>query len=291
MKNRFLLIIFISVILMSFRSDKPAYKLFNTKGKEVKYKNMIKKLKDADIVFFGELHNNTISHWLEIEITKDLFEHKKKDLLLGAEMFEADNQLIMDEYLASKISKKSFEKEIRLWNNYKTDYKPLVEFAKKNNLKFIATNIPRRYASIVYKKGFEGIKSLSSEAKKYIATLPIIYDSEVSCYKEMLKMGAMMGKKANDIQNFPKSQAIKDATMSHFILKHWKKGKLFLHYNGSYHSDKHEGIVWYLKKANPKLKILTITTVTQKNIDKPDDKHLGKADYILCVPESMTKTY
>ena len=43
----------------------------------------------------------------------------------------------------------------RLWNNFKTDYKPLVDFAKDNNLKFIATNIPRRFASLVFKGGFE----------------------------------------------------------------------------------------------------------------------------------------
>ena len=56
-------------------------------------------------------------------------------------------------------------------------------------------------------------------------------------------------------QNLPKAQAIKDATMAHFILENWEKGKTFIHYNGSYHSDNFEGIVWYLKQENPNLYI------------------------------------
>ena len=37
------------------------------------------------------------------------------------------------------------------------------------------------------------------------------------------------------------AQAMKDATMAHFILKNWEPGKTFLHFNGSYHSDNFQG--------------------------------------------------
>jgi len=106
---------------------------------------MLKEAADADIVLFGELHDNPISHWLQLELTKDLYDLKKDKLVLGAEMFESDNQVILDEYLSGKILQSSFESEARLWSNYKTDYKPLVEFARINKLKFVASNIPRRY--------------------------------------------------------------------------------------------------------------------------------------------------
>lgn len=35
--------------------------------------------------------------------------------MLGAEMFESDNQLIFDEYMQQKISYDRFEAEARLW--------------------------------------------------------------------------------------------------------------------------------------------------------------------------------
>ena len=270
-----LLLIGFSTILMSFsiQNDKPAYVIYNKKGKVVSYKKMMKSLKKNDMVFFGELHNNPIAHWLQFEVTKGLYETKKDKLVLGAEMFETDNQLLLDEYLGDMISKSSFKREARLWDNYDTDYEPLVEFAKKNELNFVATNIPRRYASMVFKKGIETLDDLSGEAKKYIAPLPIEIDLELNCYKSMMEM---MGGHAKGNTNFPKAQAIKDATMAHFTLKNWKKGQIFVHYNGAFHSDSHEGIIWYLNQQQKNLDIQNITVVEQMMFQKYPKKIKGK---------------
>lgn len=289
MKTRVIILIVVAFLGLGFKSDKPAYKIYNEKGKKVSYSNMLKTLIDADLLFFGELHNNPIAHWLQFELTKDLFQVKEGDLMLGAEMFEADNQLILDEYLKGYISRAKFEDETRLWNNYKTDYKPLLEFAKDSGICFVASNIPRRYASVVFKEGFEGLEKLSDNAKEFIAPLPINYDPELACYKNMLKMGGPMGKEANP--NFPKAQAVKDATMAFFILNNWQEGKLLFHFNGSYHSDNFQGIVWHVKQQKPDLKIITITTKLQEKIDKLDEEYLNAANFILVVPESMTTTY
>jgi len=272
--------------------DKPAYAIFKSEGKEASYKEMIKVAQKADIVFFGELHDDPIAHWLELEVTKSLFSERGNSLMLGAEMFESDNQLLLDEYLAGKYDGPKFEAEAKLWKNYKTDYKPLVEFARKNKLPFIATNVPRRYASIVSKGGFASLDSLSPEAKKLIAPLPIIYDPEVKCYKDMLSMGGMgPGAPSHGGENLPKAQAVKDATMAYFILSSWSKGKEFIHYNGSYHSRNFEGIIWYLLKANPDLKIVTIEAVQQDQTDSLDKENKNVASYIIAIPSSMTRTY
>ena len=278
----------ILVVTLAFKADKPAYRIFNEKGKEVKYKELVTDAMKADIILFGELHNNPISHWLQLELTKDVYDEKQDHLILGAEMFESDNALILSEYVSKQIPKKNFEKEARLWPNYKTDYKPLVEFAHEKNIPFIATNIPRRYAAIVYKGGFEELEGLNDEAKALMAPLPINYDPELSCYKQMLEMGGMG---AHVTENLPKAQAMKDATMAHFILKNWKQGDTFIHYNGSYHSDNFESIVLYLLEANPNLKIMTIATTQQPSIEELNEESVGVANFVICVPESMTKTH
>lgn len=270
------------------QKDKPAYVIYDASGKEVKYSTMLKALKKSDVTLFGELHNNPIAHWLQLEVTQDLYAEKGKDLALGAEMFEADNQVILNEYLADQISQSNFEKEARLWSNYKTDYKPLVEFAKEKRLPFIATNIPRRYASMVFKQGLESLDSLSDAAKVWIAPLPIPLDLELTSYKMMMEM---MGGHGGGNTNFPKSQAIKDATMAHFILKNWQKGQLFLHYNGAFHSDIQEGIGWYLRQAQKDLSVKTISSVEQDDISQLSKEHKNKADFIICVPANMTKTH
>ncbi|MCF8346345.1 MAG: ChaN family lipoprotein [Bacteroidales bacterium] len=269
-------------------AQKPAYTLFNQKGKETKYQKMTDACKDADVVLFGELHNNPIAHWLQYELTRDLYSSLGVNLVLGAEMFEADGQLIMDEYFAGMIDTKKFEDEMRLWNNYKTDYKPLLEFARDSGLRFVATNIPRRYASIVHKMGADTLHSLSDLAKTYMMPLPLLYDTTKQAYSSLAAGGPMGGHGSAGLRD---AQAIKDATMAHFILKNLEPGETFLHYNGAYHSDKFESIGYFLQKASPGLRIITISTVEQPFVQKLEDKNSGKADFIITVPETMTKTY
>jgi uncharacterized iron-regulated protein len=245
---------------------------------------MIRVLAQNDIVLFGEYHNNAIAHWLQLTVSKDLFEKRK--LTLGAEMFERDNQPPLNDYLQGKINAKQLDSSARLWKNYPTDYAPLVNFAKENNIPFTATNIPRKYASLVSKKGFTALDSLNAVEKSWMAPLPMAYDPELPGYKNMI---AMMG--GHGGENLPKAQASKDATMAHFITTTQVPGSLFIHYNGSYHSENYEGIGWYLVKSNPLLKIKTITTVSQKNIYKLEAENLNKAHYIICVDSDMTNTY
>jgi len=284
MKKISFIIALLLSISFSFAQNGKAYQVFNKKGKKISYKKMIKKAAKADVVFFGELHNNAIIHWLELQVTKDL--GKKRDLVLGAEMFESDNQDALNQYLQGKINKKALDTLARLWPNFKTDYKPLVDYAKDKKIPFIATNVPRRNAKIVFRKGFKGLDKLPETEKKWIAPLPIAYDKNLPGYVKMLEM---MGGHGGD--NLPKAQAIKDATMAYFIGENLKKDALFLHYNGSYHSNNFEGIVWYLKKKFPHLNIVTITTVEQNNLKKLQDDNKGIADFTIAVPEDMAKSY
>jgi len=284
MKKLLLLSLACCVVLSIWAQQKPAYILYNAKGKKVSYRKMINKLAQNDIVLIGEYHNNPISHWMELEITKDCKE--KRNLVLGAEMFEQDNQPALDLYLQGKLSAKGLDSAARLWNNYPTDYAPLVNFAKENNIAFAATNIPRRYASMVSRGGFQVLDTIAATTKLWMAPLPINFDANLPGYKNMMDMMAGHGS-----VNMLKAQAIKDATMAYFILKYFIPGSLFIHYNGSYHSDNHDGIVWHLMQSKPDLKIVTVTTVSQKDISKLLDENKNKADFIICVDEDMTSTY
>ncbi len=282
------LILFISTFSMITMAQSPIpYILYNSKGEVVSFDKMAKRMSNTDVVLFGELHNNSINHWLQLQLTKKLFS-MDSTLQLGAEMYESDNQLILDEYMGGVIRKSYFEKEMRMWNNYKTDYKPVLEYAKENKIPFFATNVPRRYAGFVAKNGLKGLQELSPEAKKYIAPLPVPFDTLAPNYDEMMNMdtGHGMGMSVE----FVEAQAIKDATMAYFINKNHKKDYTFLHFQGDFHSKNHGAISWYLLKYNPGLSILTISTQEADGLDfKKEYKTLG--DYILVIPEDMTKTY
>ncbi|MFZ4521132.1 MAG: ChaN family lipoprotein [Bacteroidales bacterium] len=284
-----LMLLMISSIAM--KSDKPAYKVYNAKGHTVDYDELLNAAKKADIILFGELHKNPIAHWLEFELTKDLYAEKGGNLVLGAEMFEADNQLLINEYLSKMIRKKDFEAEAKLWPNYKTDYAPIVDFAREKGIRLQATNIPRRFAALVNSKGFEGLDSINAMERGMIASLPIKYPDTLDCYASIVK-NVGDGMPAHLTANLGKAQAIKDATMVHFIVKAGAfDGKTILHFNGSYHSDNHESMVWYLnqaiRKTNLELKVLTISCVEQENIDTISKQDSKKADFIIVIPASM----
>ena len=288
MKN--ILLGLVVLIAVGTTAQDKAFIIYNAKGKKVSYKKMAKTLSKSDVVLFGELHNNPISHWLQLEVTKSV--DQKRNLILGAEMIERDNQKVLNDYLSGKINEKEFDSVAHLWNNYDTDYKPLVDYAKENKIDFIAANIVRKYASMVYKGDFKALDSLPATEKQWIAQLPIAYDKNLAGYQKMLEM---MG--GHGGETFPKAQAIKDATMAESIFKAYEKTVktkqevTFIHYNGAYHSDNYEGILWYLKKWNETLNYKTITTVSQENIKKLLEEHKGKADFIICVDEDMTTTY
>lgn len=284
------LILLFSTFFMAAQ-DKPAYLLYNSKGKTEEYKDMVKDLSKADMVFFGEQHTNPISHWLQLEVTQSLYESVGEKLILGAEMFENGNQLVMDEYLAGFYDEEKMIPEMtQMWKNYKTDYKPLLDFAKEKKIPFIATNIPRRYAAMINKDGKDALKKLSPEAAKMVSPdLLKYYDPNVKAYAEMKdKMGGHVPKNMDNIQL---AQAAKDATMAHFMLKNYKKPMLFLHYQGSYHSDNDQGIIWWVNKVKPGLDIKSISTITRTDWDKLNDKEKAVlADYSIVVPDNMTET-
>ena len=282
---------FVSLISTTKAQDKPAYQLFKNNGKTANYNKMIKDLADSDMVFFGEYHYNPISHWMQLEVCKNLFKIKGDSLFFGAEMLESGNQLVLNEYLSGLYPESKMIPEMtQMWNNYSTDYRPLVEFAKENKLRFIATNIPRRYASLISKKGISALKKLSPEALSLIGPdLETYFDPTVKAYAEMADN--MGGHVPPNMLNIQTAQAAKDATMAHFSLKNFKKGDLLLHIEGSYHSNYNQGIMWWIHKIKPALTLKSITTVTASEWSAlTKEQKATIANYIIVVADNMTQT-
>jgi uncharacterized iron-regulated protein len=271
--------------------DKPAYRLFTGAGKPTDYNKMLKQLAAADVVFFGEQHNDPIAHWLELQLAKDLLRLKQGQLVLGLEMLERDVQPLVDQYTTGELDDKAFEEQSRPWPNYATDYKPLLQLAKQQKFRVVGTNVPRRYALQVAKGSLTVLDALPSEDKAWLAPLPVAVDYELPGYKNMAKMFGSDATHAAGVQNIIQAQALKDATMAHFLNQARPEGHLLLHVNGAYHSDNHDGILAYLRQLNPQLKVLTISTVSQGQLGKLEKEHEQKADFVLAVPQDMTKTY
>ncbi len=313
-------LVLLCLVAAAFRSeregpDKPAYRLYTSTLKTTTYKKLLRRATEADVVLFGELHNNPMCHWLELQLTKDLQTAKKGQFVLGAEMFETDNQAALSDYVEGRTTSKELAAKARLWPNFDTDYKPITDFAREQRIPFVATNVPNPYARLVSRRGLSALDTLSIEAKRQMAPLPLTVDLTLPGYKAMMDMmgggpasggptlGSSHGKNNSHstsnphgtntdmAANFARAQAIKDATMAHFILKNLKPGQTLLHLNGDYHSKNFEGIVWYLRQQRPGLNIVTLSSVELADAEHPAAENRNLADFVLAIPADMTKTY
>lgn len=279
------LLLFCGVAIQA--QELPVYSIFNKKARSASYGKMVRQLAEADVILFGEQHNDAVVHWLQLQVVKSL--HEDFSLVLGAEMFESDNQVILNEYLSGLITHQQLTAEAKVWKNHKTDYKPLLDFARNNELPFVATNIPRRYASMVSREGLEGLDKLTEEARKWVAPLPIEVDLTRSGYAWMIET---MGSHAQgDPANIAKAQASKDATMAYFIVQNLEAGKKFIHFHGTFHSNNFQGIYDYLKASRPDIKIVTIASVNQQVISQLEEKNKALADFTIVTPEDGPKSY
>lgn len=286
MRTTILLIIMLlssNILMCQMRT----YAIYDKTGKELDFEELVNVSLKSELVFFGELHNNSIAHWLQIKMLKSFIEATDRQIVVGMEMFESDDQTLIDEYLNGIIPERNFEEEAKLWSNYKTDYKPIVLVAKEHKIPVIATNTPRRYAAMVNRGGFEALDNLTDEAKQLIVPLPFAFDAELPGYKLMTEMSPMQSVKIN-VENLAKAQALKDATMAHFILKNLKDRGLFFHINGIYHTKNNEGILWYINNQLKGVKITTISTITVLDINSVDTSELQTADFTICIDSDFS---
>jgi uncharacterized iron-regulated protein len=212
---------------------------------------------DYDLIFIGEEHESQVSHHAELTILKG-FAERDPNLVLALEMFERDVQDILDAYLKGNISEKKFLKQARPWPNYRKDYRPLIEFAKKKGMPVIAANIPRRTAAAVSMAN-EISPEVMGEDRIYLPNAIYLkskkyYEHFISSVEGMPHDSPMKGLKLDGLY---KAQVLKDAVMAASIEPFLDHRILFC--CGHFHSDYHLGIPYQLQKNHPKLKIAVIT--------------------------------
>lgn len=235
--------------------------VFTKEGKEISIPDLAKELVKFDVVFVGELHGNQVSHALEIQLLEAMHKINPK-MIVSFEQWERDTQEYVDAYLAGKIEELEFKQFSRPWPNY-TDYRPMMEYAKANKLPVVASNIPRKYASLLRTDGQAGIDKLPAGEKEFIAKERAKFSDDYKNKFVATMVGAAKGgMPVTPAQHdaFFAAQCIKDDTMAESIQAYIKKlpGNVVIHYNGDFHSRGHLGTVEALAFREPKLKICVI---------------------------------
>lgn len=280
----------LSVNLFAQQDTLLNYKIFDTKKKkEIPLAKLNKSLKKIDVIFFGEEHNDSIGHDIELALFQ-LLEQRYKNVALSLEMFQSDTQLVLDEYISGLITPTNLAKDGRLWNNF-NDYEPLIAFARTTQTPVLAANAPSRYTNRVSKHGLESLTDLSESAKKLLAPLPI--DTLTGPYYE--KFVQIMGghDKLSGMKIY-QSQNLWDATMAYRISKFADRLKQvkILHINGRFHSDEKMGTFQQLKKYAPHLEAANISCFSHQEFENPKwEDFQGLGDYIILTNPDVKRSF
>jgi uncharacterized iron-regulated protein len=287
------IILFILLPFISFSQDSLAnhYKIYNTlKQRIVTVDDIVNDMTKADVLFFGEEHDDSTGHYLEYKLLKGLNAKYQGKVALSLEMFETDCQNVLNEYLDDLIREKNFRTDARVWPNYK-DYSPLIEFSKVNHIPVIAADAPSRYTNMVNRLGLNSLQQLSTIGKSYLPPLPI--DTATGAYYE--KFAQIMGGHASipGMQMY-QAQNLWDATMGWSIAKFIEthKGYKVLQLNGGFHSEEKLGAVAQLKKYTANVHALNIAVYSDESFDNPDWAKVSKnGDYIILTDPKLPKTF
>jgi len=217
-------------------------------------------LMDYKVIFFGEEHGSRMSHEAELSLLKGLAK-RDPEIVLALEMFERDVQGFLNDYLKGTLSEKRFLEQSRPWPNYKRDYRPLIEFAKKKKIPVIAANIPRRAAAAVSRANQISPRVLGEDRIYLPQTIHLrsktYYKRFLSSVEEMDRHAPMKG---IEVDGLYKAQVLKDAVMASSLEPYLERRILFC--CGHFHCDYHSGIPYQLKKNHPKINLAVIVTAS-----------------------------
>ncbi len=287
-------LLFITLIILPFfvqaQDLSQHYKIYDVKKqKAISLDDIITDMANIDVLFFGEEHNDSVGHYLEVNLFKKLAIAYGNKVGLTLEMFHTDVQPVINEYLTGIITEKNFIKEGRAWNNYK-DYRPMVEFAKSEGIKVIGGNAAARYSNAVTKNSLEILTKLPTNSQQFLP--PNAIDTLTGRYYD--KFMALLGGHGMGAMKVYQTQNFWDATMAWSIAKFAKenKGKKIFQVNGRFHSDEKLGTYAQLKKYAPKLKALNISAFSSEDFANPNwEKHRDLGDYIILTDPKVKKSF
>jgi uncharacterized iron-regulated protein len=231
-------------------------------------------LAPADVVICGEYHDDPNSHRLELQLFKGFVANCNRltstselraEPALSLEMFERDTQPAVTAYTQAPatLNEAEFLAQSRPWNNYATDYRPLIEYAKAHNILVVAANAPTPLARRVGHEGWAVVQPTLTAAERDLVAQQTAAPDEGywSQFKSFMggSGGASHGAGMTDeqIRHFYEAQCLKDDTMAESIAGAWNIAHVF-QVNGSFHSDYGYGTAQRVRQRLPQALVYTI---------------------------------
>ena len=268
-------------------------------GKDLRWQDLPGRLAPSNAIFVGEFHDDPQTHRVERALLEEVHKWAGDRLTLAMEMFERDDQGALDDYLAGRTDEAAFGKAARLWPNYATDYKPLIEYAKAKKVPVLASNAPQAIVRRVGREGLDAVYPRLSEAER-ATVADYVLTPEDDYYRRFAKVMGGGGSGGDGqsaahgrmdpamLRRMYEAQCLRDATMAQTIAGALAAGRTVLHINGSFHSDAGLGTaarVLWRRPLDTRLSVVKVVPVKDdvKKADPTADR--TEADYLIYVPD------
>jgi uncharacterized iron-regulated protein len=272
----------------------PESRFFDARaGQYVSFTRLVNAAASADVVFFGEQHDDPATHRAELALLAAIGA-RRANVVVSLEMFERDVQPSLDEYLAGRIVEAEFLNKTRPWTRYATDYRALVELARAHGWPVVAANVPRRFATAISRSGLSALDSLPPAERAFAARdLSCPRDTYFTRFANEMKGHSPTGGSAPSdtaaaaaaVARMYEAQCVKDETMGESIaaaLRRAGSGAIVVHFNGAFHSDMGHGTAERALRRLPDVKSLLVTAVPVAEPSKADSSTFaGRADYVI----------
>lgn len=273
----------------------PVIRVFDTRTSAMtSFDAMVRAAAGTDLVFFGEQHDDPVTHATELALLAAVAE-RRPNIVLSLEMFERDVQALLDRYLAGQVAEAEFLAGSRPWDRYNTDYRGMIELARARGWPVVASNIPRRVASMLGRGGLNVLDTLSANEKQWTAREHQCPrgDSYFRRFAEQMQ-GHGPGGPASPAdtaglgrmtERFYDAQCAKDEAMAEAMVAAWQRagaGALAVHYDGAFHSDFGLGTAERARRRAPSARTLVISAVPVTSLDSlPLAEHRAKGDFVV----------
>ncbi len=232
------------------------YQLYSPSGQPVSMTRLTPEILQADVILIGEWHTHAGIHRFQTDMLKRL-STGERTVALSMEQVTRDKQDVLNEYLEGQIGEQYFIKQSNAWPNYESDYRPLIEFAKRTDMPIIAANAPKRIVRCIGRHGLDYLNKLDDHERGFVAKTINTGDSQ---YKEKF-MASMHHGQPEQTEKQYAAQMTWDETMAESIVTFLakNKGTQVVHVAGKFHTQDGLGTATSILNRNPNLKVVIIT--------------------------------
>lgn len=234
------------------------YQLYSPEGTALSLQQLPQSVQNADVILIGEWHTHAGVHRFQTDLLKTLSTQHR--VALSMEQFTRDKQTIVNQYLAGEIGEQVLIQQGNAWPNYESDYRPLIELAKSQQMDVIAANAPKSTVRCIGRQGLAYLDKLNQEERGYLASEINTGESE---YKSKFMASMHHGKPEQTEKQFA-AQVTWDETMAESIVNYRQQhpNTQVIHVAGKFHIEQGLGTAHSILRRDPYLKVVVISPVS-----------------------------